>query len=160
MAVMTIVHKDLHQRRDIYERRFQLNARIDPVNGTIMLPVGYGAAVEVVSTPVHLGARLRRTFPGSLNAPIIASTITDPVTRVSRKRWLFLTDGQGAPTDPTAWLLADRISTAFDIRGYRGQIPLPTPDRQVAVWISLPPETGLPPFTRLVAHARDIARHM
>jgi len=159
MVTITTPALDVWARRNMYEYWFGLSSRVDPDDGVIMLPVGYGADTEVLSIKPELGARLRRTLPDRYSAPIIASTITDPITRIDSRRWLFLADGKTAPRDAAASLAADPVAAELDIRGCRGQIVLPTPGRRMSVWMALPAPTGLPPFTRLVAYARDIARH-
>jgi hypothetical protein len=159
MGTITTPALDIWTRRNTYDYQFGLNSRVDPDDGIIMLPVGYGANTEALSTNPEVGARLRRTLPDRLSAPIIASTITDPITRIDSRRWLFLADSKTAPRDAAAWMAADPVAAELDIRACRGQIALPTPGHRTSVWIALPPPTGLPPFTRLAAYARDIARH-
>ncbi|WP_327097104.1 hypothetical protein OIE68_45820 [Nocardia vinacea] len=155
-----IAARDVWTRCHTYEYWFGLASRVDPDDGRIMLPVGYGADVDVVCTSPDLGARLRATLSDRLSAPIIASTITDPITRIDTRRWLFLVDSKTAPNDAAAALAADPVAAELGITCCRGQITLPTPGQRTSVWMALPSPTGLPPFTRLVAYARNVARHM
>ncbi len=63
-----------------------------------------------------------------------------------------------APRDAAAPLATDSLAAGLDITVRRGQITLPTPEQRASVWMALTAPTGLPPFTRLVAHTRDITR--